>query len=272
MTDLSHWDVCDAFTGMEAACLFVGVDPNNEPEHFASKPILRRMRTDYERALHAFLDELHLSDMKGGYPKKHLRFFLISADTSFFDHMLEEAREAMYCSEDLYSWRMTAFLGEEDKFWASADLKGTPSEREKMLFELAKDSFERWLRRGNDTDFEHQLFHRTELVRWIKVHGYSSQYNFRVKSKDDESPARVFPLLSRIKRDILTPAIELGASSCRNPMDVAELWTALQTLARQGTPPLIGVTETGIQYLDSCDSPKEFTKRALRERLRRSEY
>ena len=98
MTALSHWYACDLFTGMEAACLFVGVDPNDEPEHFASKPILRRMRTDYERALHAQLDALMLDDMRGLDPDVWIQNHLRSVDTSFFDCMKEEARRFFHGS------------------------------------------------------------------------------------------------------------------------------------------------------------------------------
>ncbi|MDE2000766.1 MAG: hypothetical protein KGI52_17775, partial [Burkholderiales bacterium] len=252
MTDLSHWDVCSQFTGIEAACLFVGVDPNIEPDHFASKPILRRMEADYNRALHAYLDELNLADMRGGYPKKHVRFILRSVDTSFFRRMLDEAQTAMYSPEYLYSWRMDAFALEQD-----ALSFGPMTKRKEMLHDLASDSFERWLRRGIDTDFEHQLFDRDEIARWSQAHGYASKYEFLSNSDSTENHRRVFPLLGRQKRDALTPAIERAATDCRNPMDVAEVWTALQTLARQKVPPLIGVTELGIQYIDSNDSPKE---------------
>lgn len=269
MTDLSHWDVCDLFTGMEAACLFVGVDPNVEPEHFASKPILRRMRTDYERELHAQLDALMPDDMRGLDPDVWIQNHLRSVDTSFFDCMVEEALSAVRKRGHLHSWRIHAYVLEQEDFFT-----GAPSSREEMLFDLATSSYERWLRRGIDTDFEHQLFHRVELLRWIEVHRYSSKYNFRLGDETDDTPGRVFPMLSRGKRGHLTSVIEIAASKCRNPWDVNEVWPALQNLARQPTPPppLIGITEVGVQYLDLNDAPREFTKRALRERLRRSEY
>lgn len=266
MTDLSHWDVCDEFSGYEAASLFVGIDPNVALENTECQPMLARMKAAYTKALHAFLDEQSLTDIVDGYPTKGMRFLHGSTDYRFFEHMEEEVRNAMYASEFLYSWRMTSYFQQEDETWKD----GKPTERQLMLLELAEDSFSRWLRRGMDTSFEHQLFQRDELARWIKYHGFKSKYEFHIGAESLTPTGRTFPLLSRIKRDILTPVIELAATHCRNPTDVAELWTALQTLARQRTPPLLGVTETGIQYLDSNDAPKEFTKRALRERIRRS--
>lgn len=48
---LNHWDYADSFTGSEAACLVLGIDPRDDrqPKHVA-EPLLGRMERAYVRA------------------------------------------------------------------------------------------------------------------------------------------------------------------------------------------------------------------------------
>ncbi len=73
---------------------------------------------------------------------------------------------------------------------------------------------------------------------------------------------------TKVRRDTLTPVIELAQKQCRNPQDTAEVWAALLVLAENKQSHLLGVTEDGLQYLDK-GSAAIFTKRSLSKRLNR---
>jgi hypothetical protein len=62
--------------------------------------------------------------------------------------------------------------------------------------------------------------------------------------------------------------IEQAQRACKDPTDTAEVWATLQVLAEKRTPPLIGATEDGLQYLKN-GSAASFTRDALRKRLAR---
>ena len=70
------------------------------------------------------------------------------------------------------------------------------------------------------------------------------------------------------RRDMVWPAIELAQGMCRNPDDVAEVWAQMQVLAKKQTPPFIGATEDGLQYLKAGDVAL-FKRDTLRKRLTR---
>ena len=74
--------------------------------------------------------------------------------------------------------------------------------------------------------------------------------------------------LTKTRRDVLTPVIELAQKQCRNHQDDAEVWGQLQALANNKHPPLIGATEDGVQYLKK-GLADFFTRDALRKRLNR---
>jgi hypothetical protein len=78
------------------------------------------------------------------------------------------------------------------------------------------------------------------------------------------------PSASQIKRrNLLDPIIEDAQKTAKNPLDAAEIWPKLVDMAKEKKKPLFGVTDTGIQWMDANDSPKEFTIKMLRERLKR---
>lgn len=74
---------------------------------------------------------------------------------------------------------------------------------------------------------------------------------------------------TKARRDVLRPVIEQAQSQCINANDTAEVWAKLQLLAEEKTPPLIGATEDGLQYLKK-GAAANFTRNALRQRLGRS--
>lgn len=78
----------------------------------------------------------------------------------------------------------------------------------------------------------------------------------------------VFGHSTKTRRNGLTPVIEQAQRACKDRTDTAEVWATLQVLAEKKTPPLIGATEAGLQYLKhGC--AEIFTRDALRKRLAR---
>ena len=73
---------------------------------------------------------------------------------------------------------------------------------------------------------------------------------------------------TKVRRDALTPVIELAQKNCRNPQDTAEVWAALLVLAETKHAPLRGATEDGLQYLKG-GAAAFFNRDALRKRLDR---
>lgn len=72
-----------------------------------------------------------------------------------------------------------------------------------------------------------------------------------------------------LRRDVVTPAIELAQAECSDPFDVAAVWARLQVMAERKEPPLIGSTEEGIQYLDQGEAAI-LNRKALAKRLARA--
>ena len=73
---------------------------------------------------------------------------------------------------------------------------------------------------------------------------------------------------TKARRNILTPVIELAQKQCRNTQDTAEVWAVLLVLAEKKSPPLIGATEDGLQYLNKGIADI-FKKKSLGQRLAR---
>lgn len=278
MEDLSQWDLAFEFTAHEAACLIRGLDPQVTPNYSpAIAPILRAMRISYEHVLWGHQDDAILDEMEGGHPKGHLEFVFPIQDRKIFAKMKDEADESKFDPRGLHCARISSFYDELDSYLA------LPRTRESEgIWELDIDRFNRWLRSPDLTAFDAQRFTRDEIHRWLLVKGIQPKYCFAVSLEPSEersvaidgstpSEAQKGTTFVSLKgrRHALSPIIEAAASKCRNPHDVAEIWPHLQELARQKTPPLLGVTAGGIKYIDDMDTPKEFTKRALRERLRR---
>lgn len=263
MEDLSHWDFAEFFSGEEAAAVILGFDPAVAPQHIV-EPVLRSMEFSYNQTLHLLVDQLHLSDMREEAMRKHWHFTSLSKDRRIFDDMESLTRKELGDPDCLFSSRMISYYNRVDQLYESK-----MGSLEVGLFEIDEDSFNRWLAEGRYTMFEVQLFTRQELSRWLAAIGKTSKYKF-LRADEAEQSVVSTRYLGAQRRDILTPIIETAASQCRNGRDVAELWVKLQSLARARTAPLIGVTENGIQYLDANDTPKEFTLKALRGRLRRA--
>lgn len=74
----------------------------------------------------------------------------------------------------------------------------------------------------------------------------------------------------RGRSDLLTPVIEAAQMACGDPNDTAKVWSELRSMAERKVQPLRGITEEGIQWVDSSDAPKTLKIGALRDRIRRA--
>lgn len=72
------------------------------------------------------------------------------------------------------------------------------------------------------------------------------------------------------RRNPLTPVIELAQSKCINSKDASEVWGKLLKLAAEKSPPLLGSTEDGLQYLKNGETAY-LTLDALSKRLGRQQ-
>ena len=109
-------------------------------------------------------------------------------------------------------------------------------------------------------------------VKAIEAHQAAKQKT--APAPDTATPAPVVAVgaslmhSTRARRDTLTPVIELAQSQCRNPRDTAEVWAVLMVLAEKKHPPLIGVTEEGLQYYEAGEAAI-FKRKSLGARLTR---
>ena len=72
------------------------------------------------------------------------------------------------------------------------------------------------------------------------------------------------------RRDLLTPVIEAAQKDCEKPFDAPSVWASLTRMANAGRPPLVGVSEDGIKWINSNDEVKYLNLGSLRSRLQRS--
>ena len=263
MTDLNHWDYAEVFTGQDAATLILGIDPIRE-ETAKSKPLLQLMQRAYAKTLHAHIDGYWLRKMAEDRNNFKNRDVLSGPEDLHRQYRMVEAAEYLaYAPQNLHSWRMTAHYA---KF---PDVLGRTA---LGLWQLDSERFDRWLNNDLCNSFFHQLFDRQEIDRWLNSIGATSSYRFL---KENGSPSHgivsnVIHITPASRRDLLTPVIEHAQSLCRNHLDAPEVWSKLQTLARDAYSPLFGITEMGVQYIDALDSPKVLSFRALKERMRRT--
>jgi hypothetical protein len=74
----------------------------------------------------------------------------------------------------------------------------------------------------------------------------------------------------RQRRNPIIPLIEKAVKACDGSTDKHEVFNVLRQWATEKPPrpPLIGVTEKGIQWLSANDEPKELSLDALAGRLK----
>lgn len=125
----------------------------------------------------------------------------------------------------------------------------------------------------NERVREHELFQAVEKAKFEEF--------ARLDARDEWEAGKAAPVVAvepeplngiihstKARRDTLTPVIELAQSQCRNSLDTAEVWAALQILAEKKIAPLIGGTEDGLQYLKGGNA-EIFKRKSLGQRLAR---
>ena len=122
-----------------------------------------------------------------------------------------------------------------------------------------------------------------DLQRFVSDRGLSvivetPEPQQRAPAIDTATPAPAGPLVTASdapaipknqRPDLLTPLIEKAQSGETDPFSAAVIWPKLRNMAELKTTPFIGITESGLQWIDANDSAKFLTKRALGDRLRR---
>lgn len=254
MQNLRQWDFVESFTGREAAALILGFDPLLD-DCATTEPVLRRMSADYDKALLA-----HQTDVW---------WIAASAKGIGFFHEIENNEDNPYVPTNLHSWQMTAFLSDAANF----DFGQGHGRIRNGLYELAHDKFKRWLFDDSLNGFDHQLFERFELQRWLTDSDLESDYRFFKQGVNQpESGIQVQGLAygPSVRRDLIAPAIEHAQSLCKNRWMAQEVWGRLRQLAHDKFQPLIGIDELGIQYLDAKEGLKNLSYSALSMRLMRA--
>jgi hypothetical protein len=213
------------------------------------------MNADYDKALFAHQSEIW--------------WIAANAKGIGFFHEMENNEDDPFVPTNLHSWQMTAFIFDA----ANLDFGQGYGRIRNGLYELAHDKFKRWLFDESLNGFDHQLFERYELQRWLADSGLESDYRFMELSVNaHESGYQSKGLLygPSLRRDLITPAIEHAQSLCQNRWMAQEVWSRLRQLAHDKFQPLIGTDELGIQYLDAKEGLKNLSYSALSMRLVRA--
>ena len=72
------------------------------------------------------------------------------------------------------------------------------------------------------------------------------------------------------RRDTLSPVIEAAQKLSVDPWDAADVWSHLLAMAARRNLPLLGCTESGIQYLRGDGEAASLSRNAFGKRLRRA--
>jgi hypothetical protein len=74
----------------------------------------------------------------------------------------------------------------------------------------------------------------------------------------------------RKRKHYLDSVIKVAKNQCLDPEDVGLVWLALGEMVKEKSHGLLGITDKGIQYTDSEDRTKEFSKKQLTAYLKES--
>ncbi len=91
--------------------------------------------------------------------------------------------------------------------------------------------------------------------------------------KTESNPApQSAPTKPKRRRDLLAPLIEAAQRECMPSDDVPAIFAVLRAWAtsKPPRPPLLGVTNSGIQWIDASDDQQELSLKNLRDRIKRA--
>lgn len=204
MTSLDHWNIEDLFTGAEAACLIVGVDPEKpNAETYKSDRLLIRLKVAYSLAIKS--DAVEGVGPMLFYPKSVYEFkeelvLPFSEEAKPLPPALQkEVASKKIIGMTHASGAANNDLQEEDGIWLDLSwplmLPDPAALQSTAILEIRSEVFpedlsmdfsygppegptpEEWLA-SKDSSFEEQTFSRQELHRWLQVVGFESVYCF----------------------------------------------------------------------------------------------
>lgn len=207
MTNLDQWNFENQFSGAQAACLIVGVDPDNpNAETYKSDHLLVRLKAAYSLAIKS--DAVEGVGQMLFYPRAIYEFkdeWDLVLPISEQAEPLPPALPKEVASKKIIglthaSGAENNDLQEEDGIWL--DLSWPPMSpdpaalQSTAILEIRSEVFpedlsmdfsygpplegptpEEWLA-SKDSSFEKQTFSRQELHRWLEVVGFESAYCF----------------------------------------------------------------------------------------------
>lgn len=89
------------------------------------------------------------------------------------------------------------------------------------------------------------------------------------KATNAQPPAPVPVDDQRQRSDLMVAPIRLALNSAKNPSDASEVFAILRAMAESKHPPMLGISDEGIKWLDAKDETKFLNLTSLRKRLSR---
>lgn len=153
----------------------------------------------------------------------------------------------LFQAEDAYFKGMTAY-------------RNTPP-RDVTTYAVTAPAFAAWLTQEGEAQSVH-------IIAWCEAVGVAD-LALDAPSHVVASPLKPATVKSIKNRDLITPRIEDAQRDVDDPFDTPSIWLKLRDMAEKRVRPLYGASDTGIQWTDSNDEPKEMTLKMLRDRLGR---
>jgi hypothetical protein len=145
MTDLSHWDFAEHFSGHETAALILGLEPrDSESQQGMVNVVLDRMELHYNKAVNRF----------------KLEVIEVNFDDDDEDWNDGKRFRKLSDSNELISFSIDELLSQSTT-------------------RKAGDPFSVWLMGRRESRFENQKFERASIAIWLDAIGMQSRYSFR---------------------------------------------------------------------------------------------
>lgn len=179
MSDFAHWDFAPLFSAHQAACLIVGIDP----------------------------DDPHFDEFSPAFDALYRRVKPVhDALRASYGHALELCRVRHNSEWQMAHGSLLSALGERDL------VSNSMYQLILAEFELNDEiSIDEWIESG-DFVFEQQKFHPDRLSRWLESHALPSKYAFRRAVAPDRPPQPEQKQLETKERNTLLCII---ASLCK---------------------------------------------------------
>ena len=162
MTDLSHWEFADEFSGVEAAALILGVEPSKlESDEQRVRVVCNRMSKDYEWLLNWIKEYTDTAFSRIRPQKGASSEWLGKEEKDWFNWLMREKNSQ--CTRGLESVRM-----QQAAKSASVLNEGSLGTFFRHTRTLSKENM----------IFHFQKFDRAEIIRWLSATGMESIYRF----------------------------------------------------------------------------------------------